>query len=327
MSKDTHNPDNAVVDLERARVRLRSRAGKSSPQDLAKDLEEVRGLLDQGLTTEARSRLNSLLAQARTQPALLAQARCALSMALEMQGQYRESLDAVAMYEDPEARAKLDLTLTARLRVQIALAYNYNGDHPKAVALLTATQRELPAEGAEAGAVYAALARVYRSISEYPIARDYSHRALESYRQTGDWRGLAEAYFGLGSTDIQEGLYAQSLEDFGQALQLAGDHPASFLLGRIYSNMAGACWFLKKPQDGIRHLEKAISYYERTDHKKSAAEGYNNLGINLVLIGQWDRAQEAMERALALATEADDRSAHLPMIRWLLNDRVGEPPI
>ncbi len=320
MSKDTQNPDNAVVDLEHARVRLRSRAAKSSPQDLANDLEAVRGLLDQGLTTEARSRLNSLLAQTRTQPSLLAQARCALSMALEMQGQYRESLDAVAMYEDPEARAKLDLTMTARLRVQIALAYNYNGDHPKAVALLTATLRELPAEGAEAGAVYAALARVYRSISEYPIARDYSHRALDSYRQTGDWRGLAEAYFGLGSTDIQEGLYAQSLENFEQALQLAGDHPASFLLGRIYSNMAGACWFLKRPQDGIRHLEKAISYYERTDHKKSAAEGYNNLGINLVLIGQWDRAQEAIERALALAIEADDRSAHLPMIL----DSLGE---
>ncbi len=105
MSKEKHNQDNAVVDLEHARVRLQSRAGKSSPEALAADLEVVRGLLDQGLTTEARSRLNSLLAQTRTQPALLAQARWALSIALEMQGQYRESLDAVAMYEDPEARA------------------------------------------------------------------------------------------------------------------------------------------------------------------------------------------------------------------------------
>jgi len=314
------NSDNSVVDLERARAQLRSRGGKSSPESLAKDLEAVRGLLDQGLTTEARSRLNLLLAQTRTQPALLAQARCALSIALEMQGQYRESLDAVAMYEDPEARAKLDLTLSARLRVQIALAYNYNRDHPKAVALLKATQRDLPEEGAEAGAVYAALARVYRSISEYPIARDYSHRALESYRLTGDWRGLAESYFGLAAADIQEGLHEQSLENFGQALKLTGDHPASFLLGRIYSNMAGACWFLKRPKEGIRYLEKAISYYERTDHKKSAADAYNNLGVNLVLMGHWDRGQEALERALALATEADNQGAEVPMIL----DSLGE---
>ena len=320
MSKEKHNPDNAVVDLEHARVRLQSRAGKSSPEALADDLEVVRGLLDQGLTTEARSRLNLLLAQTRTQPALLAQARWALSIALEMQGRYRESLDAVAMYEDTEARAKLDPTLSARLRVQIALAYNYNRDHPKAVALLKATQRDVPEDGPEAGAVYAALARVYRSISEYPIARDYSHRALESYRQTGDWRGLAEAYLGLANADVQEGLHEQSLENFGQALKLAGDHPASFLLGRIYANMAGACWFLKRPQEGIRYLEKAIGYYERTDHKNSAADGYNNLGINLVLIGQWDRAQQALERALALATEADDRGAEVPMIL----DSLGE---
>jgi len=320
LSKDKHKTDNAVVDLEHARARLRSRGGKSSPEALAGDLEAVLGLLDQGLTTEARSRLNALLAQTRNQPALLAEARCALSVALEMQGEYRESLDAVAMYEDPDTRAKFDLALSAKLRVQVALAYNYNRDHPKAVALLKATLKDLPEEGPGAGAVYAALARVYRSISEYPIARDYSHRALESYRQSGDWRGLAEAYFGLAAADVHEGLYEQSLENFGQALKLIGDHPASFLLGRIYANMAGACWFLKRPQEGIHHLEKAIGYYERTDHKNNAADGYNNLGVNLVLIGQWDRAQEAFERALALATEADDRGAEIPMVL----DSLGE---
>jgi len=156
-----------------------------------------------------------------------------------MLGHYRDSLAAVAMYEAPEARAKLDPALSTKLRVQIALAYNYNGDHPKAIALLNATLRELPEEGAEVGSVYAALARVYRRIAEYNIARDYSQRALESYRQTGDWRGLSEAYFGLGLADVHEGLYESSLKNLEQAAQLIGDHPASYLLGRIYINMAG----------------------------------------------------------------------------------------
>src|SRR4030095_3975347 len=60
--------------------------------------------------------------------------------------------------------------------------------------------------------------------------------------------------------------------------------------------------------------KKAIGYYERTDHKASAAEGYNNLGINLVLIGQWDRAQEALERALSIASEIDEKGSEVPMI-------------
>src|SRR5262249_53180976 len=164
-----------------------------------------------------------------------------------MQGNYRESLEAVEMYEAPDARAQLDPSVSTALRVQVALAYSYNGDHPKAIALLKAVLRDSPAEGEEAGAVCAALARVYRRISEYPIARDYSLQALENYRQTGDWRGLAEAYFGLGLADVQEGHYESCLENLEQAAKLIGDHPARYLLGRIYINMAGACWFLKRP--------------------------------------------------------------------------------
>jgi tetratricopeptide (TPR) repeat protein len=320
LNKVNDKSNQGVVDLEHARARLRSRQGKASAESLSGELDGIRELLDQGLTGEARSQLNSLLSRAKHYPEILAEARGLLSIALEMQGQYRESLDAVAMYESPEARAKLQASLGIKLRVQIAIAYNYNGDHPKAITLLKAALPELPEEGAQVGAVYAALARVYRSISEYPIARDYSRRALDCYRQTGDWRGMAEAYFGLGTADIHEGQLESALENYDQAIKLVGDHAATLLLGRIYANMAGACWFLKRPHEGIRYLEKAIDYYERTDHKASAADGYNNLGINLVLIGQWDRAQQALERALSLATEVDDRGAEVPMIL----DSLGE---
>ena len=164
------------------------------------------------------------------------------------------------------------------------------------------------------------MSRTYRSISEYPIARDFAQRALESYRQSGEWRGLADAYFGVGVADIHEGNYESGLENLEQALKLIGDRPAAFVLGRTYANMAGACWFLKRPQEGIDHLKKAITYYGARDHKTNAADGYNNLGINLILIGHWDRAQEALERALSLAKEVDERGAKVPMIL----DSLGE---
>lgn len=311
--KDTSK---GVVDIERARLRLRSRDAEA----LIEELDTVRELLDQGLSTEARTRLNIILSAARSQPALLAQARRFLSVALEMQGHFRESLDAVAMYDDPAMRAKFEPSLNAQLRIQIALASNYNGDPPKAISLLKSTLKDVPESGVVAGSAYVALARVYRTITEYPIARDYSHRALDCYRQTGDWRGMAEAYFGLATADVHEGNYERALENFGLAIKLIGDHPASYILGRIYANMAGACWFLKRPNEGIRYLEKAIGYYERTDHLASAAEGYNNLGINLVLTGQWDRAQEALERALSIANDIDGGGRELTMIL----DSLGE---
>ena len=313
----------SVVDLADARVRLKSRARTDmSTESLTVELENIQMLLDQGLSIEARSRLAALIAAARQNPSILALARCALSTALEMQGHYRESLAAIAMYETPESRAKLSEEADSALRVQISIVHNYNGDHPKAISLLKSALRDLTEGGNEArlGAVYAALARVYRTINEYPIGRDYSQRALEHFRNTGDWRGLVEAYFGIALADTHEGNFESSLENYELALKLIGDHPASFTLGRIYANMAGACWFLKHPQEGIRYLEKAIGYYERTDNRSSAADGYNNLGINLILIGQWDRAHEALDRALTIASEVDERGAKVSMILDSLGD-------
>jgi len=320
--RDQQKPLNerGVVDLADARVRIRSRP-KPSNESLLRELDEIRSLLDQGLSTEAKQRLATLISNARNFPSVLALARCALSTALEQQGHYRDSLAAVSMYESPESRAKLDQQTISYLRVQIGLGYNYNGDHPKAIAMLQATLREYAESGAaNLGPIYAALSRTYRSISEYPIARDFAQRALESFRQSGEWRGLADSYFGVGVADIHEGNYESGLENLEQALKLIGDRPAAHLLGRTYANMAGACWFLKRPQEGIDHLKKAITYYERTDHKTNAADGYNNLGINLILIGRWDRAQEALERALSLAKEVDERGAKVPMIL----DSLGE---
>ncbi|MGZ8847865.1 MAG: hypothetical protein ACXW3C_15515, partial [Pyrinomonadaceae bacterium] len=65
MSEPKENTDTGVVDLERARERLRSRPGKASAESLNTDLEKIRTLLDQGMTGEARSQLNSILAGAR----------------------------------------------------------------------------------------------------------------------------------------------------------------------------------------------------------------------------------------------------------------------
>ena len=108
-----------------------------SNEALMEELDEVRSLLDQGLSAEAHTRLTSLITAARNNPSILALARCALSTALEMQGHYRESLAAVAMYESPESH---DQTRSGShlqsCRVQIGLAYNYNGDHPKAISIL-----------------------------------------------------------------------------------------------------------------------------------------------------------------------------------------------
>ncbi len=302
----------------------RHEAAGGGDQTHAGQLEAARLLLDEGRSSEAVSVLNALVKNARGvgDASLPALARVALSEAQMMEGRFGDALASVAMYESTDARRALETETDIRVRVQLGLSFNYTGDYPKAIALLNAALRDTPETGADEqrGTIYAALVRVYRSINEYPISRDYAGRALEHFRHTGDWRGMAGAYVGLALADLLQGSYETSLAHSEQAATLVGDRTAPFLLGQIYANMAGACWFLRRPHEGIRHLERAINYYERTEHKSNAALGYNNLGINLTLIGKWERAHEALKRALELAFEVDERGAQVPMILDSLGD-------
>ena len=146
---------------------------KIGARDHSKDeLEEISKLLDQGLSSKVDSRLRALIKSTRADISLIARACCVLSKSLEMQGRYRESLEAIVMYETPESRSGLNAEALSCIRVQIGLAYNYTGDHPKAIALLNAALKAAAENDSDAqvGWVYVALARVYRNLNEYTIA-------------------------------------------------------------------------------------------------------------------------------------------------------------
>jgi len=190
---------------------------------------------------------------------------------------------------------------------QLAISFNNTNDYPKAVALLNYALEEARAGSLNQsfGAIYVAFSRVYRKLNEFPISRDHAEKALDYYRENGDWRGMAESYQGIATAYHQEGNSEKSLEFFLLAIQIIGERNAPFLLGKIYSDMSGAYWFLRRPQDGIACLEKSIKFFEQTEHKVQATAAYNNLGLHLTMRGEWTKAENAYGRALELATEAN----------------------
>jgi DNA-binding NtrC family response regulator/tetratricopeptide (TPR) repeat protein len=286
------------------------------------ELEEIRQEIDRGLSSVAQRLLASFLTRNRTNVEFRALAKCLLCESLELQGKHGEALTTLREYESEIPVAKLEFDTRILIRVRLALAYNYTGDFPKAIALLNSALAELKGKKLDSahGSVYLALSRVYRTINEYPIASDHAHKALTHFRDTGDWRGLAESYFAVALVELFEGEYEPALEHLEQVLKLVGDRPAAYLLGMTYTNLAAVCVFVRRVNEGISHFEKAISYYETTEHKTNAIAGYNNLGVHLTLSGDWKRAEESLEKALDLAETLDSRNAKLPMIL----DSLGE---
>lgn len=233
----------------------------------------------------------------------LANLKRLLSFTLETIGRYKESLETIKPFANDEDLSQLTPETQVRVTTQVAIAYSNTGDQPKAVTLLK-ENREKAAENELrhlAGGIEIALARVYRKLSEYPICRDYAHRALDHFRDTGDWLGMAESYREIANSFHQEGNSEKSLENFELGINIIGENSAPFMLGKLYTDMSGAYWFLGRSRDGIACLEKSIEFFDRTDHALNSVIAYNNIGMNLTLIGEWDRAEQMYHRALNIA--------------------------
>jgi hydrogenase-4 transcriptional activator len=283
-------------------------------------LDEFQSKIDQGISSLVEKQINETLTKYSLNLCERAELHKFLALALEMKGKYPEALSILQVYESNEVFGELDNEGSATVLTHLANAYNNSGDYPKAIALLDSVLKRIPLNKSSEllGKVYVAFCRVYRKLAEFPIARDYATKALANFRDVGNWRGMAESNSYLGVFYQQEGLLEKSVEFLLQTIKIVGNRQAPFLLGKAYSELSGTYWFLRRPKDGIECLEKSIQFYERTEHKIHATLGYNNLGINLVQIGEWKRAEKAIERALELGNET--KHAHVAGIL----DSLGE---
>ncbi|MCW5962350.1 MAG: sigma 54-interacting transcriptional regulator [Pyrinomonadaceae bacterium] len=308
-----------------------SRAKRRFPEERYVEMfSDVSRKLDDGLSKAAEKILENTLSNFSHSPNNEAKLNKLLSYTYETQGNYARSLETIEKYDDEEILSLLEPDVATSVITQLAIAYNNSQDYPKAVALLN-----YALEGAKSadltgnfGEIYVALTRVYRKLNENPIARDYAEHALNAYREAGDWHGMANAYHMIAMTYHQEGNSEKSVEFFEQAIQLIGSRSAPFLLGKLYSDLSGAYWFLRKPQDGIACLEKSINFFRQTEHKVQSIAALNNLGINLMLLGDWRRAEEAITQALDMAIEVDhahvagilDSLGEIKLLRGQLSD-------
>ena len=279
----------------------------SAAEDSAGTVKLAEQKLTEGFSAEAENILSAAIKKQSNSPDDLANLKRLLAYTLETLGRYKDSIETIKIYESEEILHVLKPETQIKVITQLAICYNNLSDHPKAVTLLKQTlQRAKESELTQLyGRIYIALSRVYRKLNEHAIARDHAEKALHSFRENGEWRGMAESYQAIATSYYQEGNSEKSLEYFQQAIKIVGEKTAPFLLGKLYSDMSGAYCLMRRPQDGIACLEKSINFFDQTEHKLNSVIAYNNLGMNLMLLGDWTRAEAMMKSALDLAVEAN----------------------
>lgn len=278
-----------------------------SKEHLEKVISTVHQKLSEGFSAEAETILVETLKSYQLTPVQTARIKRILSFALETLGRYQESLAIIKSYENEANLENLDLETQLKTTTQLAICFGNLSDHPKAATLLKENLEKAEEAGITSllGTIHNGLSRVYRKLNEYTFAGEHAEKALEHFREQGDWHGMAESYQLIATASYQKGDLENSLKNYKLAVQIIGDRSAPFLLGRTYSDMSGVYLLSRRPQEGIQCLEKSIEFFDRTDHKLNSVIAYNNLGMNLMLIGDWTRAEEMMRRALQIARDAN----------------------
>lgn len=277
------------------------------------------GLRD-GMSREAERLLLKTIEGYTHPPDIFAHLKRLLSFTLETLGRYEESLEVLRPFEDEEMLSRLEPATQIHVATQLAIGYSNLSDQPKAVTLLKETHKKAQERELSrlSGPIYVALSRVYRKLNEYPIARDYAEKSLAYFREEGNWLRMAEAYREVALSYHLGGDSEKALQSFEQGVQIIGERSAPFMLGRLYTDMSGAYVFLRRPHEGIDCLERSIEFFDRTEHVLNSVIAYNNLGLNLMLVGNWRRAEAMIQKALELA--ATHNHAHVAGIL----DSLGE---
>lgn len=281
---------------------------------------EAEDFLAKGASSAAVELLSGTFAKYKFQPDRRADLSVLLSYSYETLGHYDDALNVISEYDDEKNLEELDVSSVIRTQTQLALALNNKSDQPKAAAILNKSL-EIAKENEtfeQFGDIYIALARVYRKLHEFSIARDYAETGRKYHREYGNWRGIAESYQLKAMCFQQEGDIEKAVNNFQLAINIIGERNAPYMLGKLYSDIAGAYWFLRQPQEGIKFLEKSIAFFDKTEHKIQSVAAYNNLGINLMLLGEWEKAEIVIKKSLDLAKEIDH--AHIAGIF----DSLGE---
>lgn len=295
-----------IVSLFEVKPAERVRKGRVITREkLAETFSQIEEKLHAGLSIEAEKLLIHTLTNFSNSFENQAKLNRLLSFALEKQGRYAPSLKVLKPFEPEDILRRLKPQTYVSVLTQMAIAYSNLSVPSKALKLLNSALEFAGSNDFHQFYVeiYVAMARVFRHLGKYGEARENAEKGLSYSRETGEWYRMAEAYQVIAACLHQQEEYEKSLEYFHQAIKIVGERQAPFLLGRLYSDMSATYWFLRRPFEGINFLEKAVGLFEETEQNFQATVAYHNLGINLMLVGEWAKAEETLQRSLELAVE------------------------
>ena len=150
------------------------------------------------------------------------------------------------------------------------------------------------------------LARAFDRRGHWWHAASVARRAVRAARRCGDRLGQAVAHRNLAWANIRTGRFNQAHCQFRHALRLhqeLGDGGVA----DTHRSLAVVYGLQGRHRDGLRHTERALDLYRAAGDESGQAKALNNLGWQLALVGEAERAVGHCQESLVLHRRVGDR--------------------
>lgn len=150
------------------------------------------------------------------------------------------------------------------------------------------------------GEAFQNISQLYHILGNQPLEVKYLQNALNIYQQMNDEYGISAVEMSFGSLELSNKNYEQARVHFETALKFFETYNDPRMRANAYRYLGRSYYFLKEHKKALTLYEKALVLLQ------PAAEGditrlycYHEMGEVLVALGQYSKAEKALETALA----------------------------
>jgi DNA-binding NtrC family response regulator/tetratricopeptide (TPR) repeat protein len=152
------------------------------------------------------------------------------------------------------------------------------------------------------GLAHYELALCYRQVGDTAIVREHLTKAASALHAAGDPRHLALVHSLSGISLAQLGRYTEAMAALRQAERLAVRAGADDVLATVCGNQANVWTIEHRYDQALALAERSVTLHESHGSGHGLAVALASLGQICVRLGDLDRAQDALHRALAVRT-------------------------
>ena len=184
-----------------------------------------------------------------------------------------------------------------RLHGRVAFA---RGEQSRAIALHNRAlkQAEMAHDSRAIGLAHFYLGQCYRQVGDMAIVREHIAEAAAALHAAGDRRHLAMVHSLSAVMLAQTGRYDEANAALRQAERMASMLQADDVLATVYGNQANVALIRHRYEQALALAERAVSLHEGLGQGPGLAVALATLGQICVRVGNLDRADKVLHRAL-----------------------------